>query len=425
MHRKQAQQTPTRTARARGLEQAPATGQAIGFAMPNLSTRITDLNAGGSDGWDVFYRARALKEAGHPITELTIGEHDIGTDRAVLDAMHRSALGGHTGYAVVPGTDGLRDAIAARVAARTGVPTTRDNVLVTAGGQAALFAAHVAACPPGAAALYFDPYYATYPGTIRGAGARAVAVPTRADDRFLPDAQTLDAMAGAARAASVLLNSPNNPTGVVYPRATLEGIAEVAQARDLWVISDEVYDGQVWEGAHLSPRALPGMAARTLVVGSMSKSFAMTGSRIGWIVGPEAAIAGLIDLSTVTTYGVAGFVQDAAEFALGQGDAAEATIAAPFRRRRDLVLQILNRQNVVRAIPPQGAMYVMLDIRATGLSGEDFANRLLDAAGIAVMPGESFGRAAAGHLRVALTVGDDRLAAAIEDLCTFAAGFVS
>lgn len=389
--------------------------------MPQLSTRITSLNEGGSDGWEVFYRARAMVAAGKPVTELTIGEHDIGTDRAILEAMHAAALAGHTGYAMVPGTTALRDAIAARVMARTGVDTASENVIVTTGGQAGLFAAHMAVCAPGDSALYIDPYYATYPGTIRGASARAVAIDTAAADGFLPDPDRIDRIARETGARSLLLNTPNNPTGAIYPPETLQAIARVAQARDLWVISDEVYDTQVWEGAHLSPRALPGMADRTLVVGSMSKSHAMTGSRVGWIVGPRPAIGALIDLSTATTYGVAGYIQNAATFALAQGEGPEEAVAAPFRRRRALVLDALARQDVVRAIPSQGAMYLMLDIRATGLSGRDFAETLLDAHQIAVMPGESFGRSAAGHIRVALTVDDARLVEAIDTLCGFAA----
>jgi arginine:pyruvate transaminase len=389
--------------------------------MPQLSPRITTLNEGGSDGWEVFYRARAMVAAGEDVTELTIGEHDIGTDKAILDAMHAAALAGHTGYAMVPGTDGLRDAVAARVTARTGVATARGNVIVTPGGQAGLFAAHMAVCAPGDTALYIDPYYATYPGTIRGASAKAVAIPTRAEDGFLPDADTIDRVARETGATSLLINTPNNPTGAIYPAETLQAIARVAQARDLWVISDEVYDTQVWEGQHLSPRALPGMADRTLVVGSMSKSHAMTGSRVGWIVGPEPAIDALIDLSTATTYGVAGYIQDGAEFALGQGEGPEAAVAEPFRRRRGRILDVLAEQSLVTVIPSQGAMYLMLDIRATGLSGRDFAESLLDAHRIAVMPGESFGRSAAGHIRVALTVEDDRLVDAVRTLCAFAA----
>ncbi|MGR3805492.1 pyridoxal phosphate-dependent aminotransferase [Marinibacterium profundimaris] len=392
------------------------------MTQARLSSRITHITGGGSDGWDVFYRARRMIDAGLPVVELTIGEHDIRTDPAILEAMHGSARGGHTGYAEVPGTRSLRQAVAERVTARTGVPTTEANVLITPGAQSALFAAHIATCDPGDTALFIDPYYATYPGTIRGAGAVPQPVATRSRNSFQPRAEDLEPFAPGAR--SLLINSPNNPTGVIYSRETMDEIAGVAQAHDLWLISDEVYDSQVWEGEHISPRALPGMAERTLVMGSMSKSHAMTGSRCGWILGPEEAIAHLVNLSTHTTYGVPGFIQDASVFAFDQGAALEAEVAAPFRRRRDLALQILGRQQAVKVIPPQGAMYVMLDIRATGLSGEDFALQLLEEHHIAVMPGESFGQAAAGHLRVALTVEDDRFAAALETLCAFAAARV-
>ncbi len=175
-------------------------------------------------------------------------------------AMHKSAIGGHTGYAMVPGTDALRDTVARRTMERTGVRTTRDNVLITPGGQSALFAAHSAACDPGDTALFLDPYYATYPGTLRGVGAIPRAVQTRAEDAFQPRARDIEAAAAGAR--SLLINSPNNPTGTVYSQATLQGIADVCKAHDLWLISDEVYDSQIWEGAHISPRSLPGMAER-------------------------------------------------------------------------------------------------------------------------------------------------------------------
>jgi arginine:pyruvate transaminase len=384
-----------------------------------ISHRLANINGGGSDGWDVFLKARGMIADGVAVTELTIGEHDIGTAAPILQEMHRAAMGGHTGYAMVPGINTLRDTVAARVQARTGVATTRDNVIITPGGQAALFAAHTAVCDPGDTALYIDPYYATYPGTIRAVSAVPQPVAAQADNAFQPRAADI-AAAAAKGAASLLVNSPNNPTGVVYSRETLEGIAEVCKAHDLWLISDEVYDTQVWTGDHLSPRALPDMAARTLVVGSMSKSHAMTGSRCGWIVGPEEVIAHLVNLATNTTYGVPGYIQDAASFALNQGSEVEAQVAEPFRRRREKAMQVLAGQNTVSLVPAQGAMYLMLDIRATGLSGDDFANDLLDAHHIAVMPGESFGQAAAGHIRVAMTIDDDRFIAALKTLCDFA-----
>jgi len=385
-----------------------------------LSSRITGLLGGGSDGWGVFLRARQMIEQGTQVTELTIGEHDIRTAAPILQDMHRAASAGHTGYAAIPGTTGLRDAVAARLQERTGVPTTRDNVLITPGGQSALFAAHMATCNPGDTALYIDPYYATYPGTIRGVSALPHAIAARAEDAFQPRADVIAAAAKQTNAASLLVNSPNNPTGVVYSRKTLEGIAQVCRDHDMWLISDEVYDTQVWEGAHLSPRALDGMAEHTLVVGSMSKSHAMTGSRCGWIVGPVDAIEHLTNLATHTTYGVPGYIQDAALFALNQGTGFETEIAAPFQRRRLLAQDILARQNAVSLVPAQGAMYLMLDVRSTGMSGEDFAYALLEKHHIAVMPGESFGTAAAGHIRVAMTIEDTRFAQALATVCDFA-----
>jgi arginine:pyruvate transaminase len=388
------------------------------LAAMQVSNRLKTINGDGDDGWGLFNRSRQMIADGINVTELTIGEHDIGTDPSILAAMNASATGGHTGYAMIDGTDGLRDTVAARIATRTGVPTTRDNIMITPGGQAALYATHHAALDHGDTALFIDPYYATYPGTIRGVGGVPLAIKTLPDQDFQP--QMADIAAVAPQAKSLLINSPNNPTGVIYSRATLEDIARVCIDHDLWLISDEVYDTQVWDGTHLSPRALPGMADRTMVVGSMSKSHAMTGSRIGWICASETMTAHLIDLATNTNYGVPGFIQDAAFFALNAGDALEESVAAPFRRRRDLTLTALEGQNVVRAVPAQGAMYVMMDIRATGLSSADFADRLLNEVHIAVMPGDSFGQAAEGHVRVAMTINDTAYLEAIKKLVKFA-----
>ena len=298
------------------------------------------------------------------------------------------------------------------------MPTTRHNILIVPGGQSGLFASHFSVISEGDRALHIDPYYATYPGTLRAVGAEPVAIPARADNGFQP--ASADLIKAAAGATSLLINSPNNPTGAVYSEDTLNMIAEVCQEHDLWLISDEVYETQVWEGSHISPRALPGMLDRTIVVNSLSKSHAMTGSRIGWIVAPEEVIANLIELVTNTTYGVAGFIQQAALFALAQGEEVEKNVAEPFFRRRAVVQKLLETQNIAKLGPAQGAMYVLLDLRATGLSGKEFANRLLDEELIAVMPGESFGEAAAGHVRIALTVEDSQLEDAIKRLLAFA-----
>ena len=382
------------------------------------SQRISQMNLEGSDGWEVFLRARGLSDAGHKITELTIGEHDIRTDLSILKAIHASAIAGNTGYSMVPGINTLRKAVAQRITRRTGVPTEIENVMITTGGQAALYAAHTATCDPGDTALYVEPYYATYPSTLRAQNLNAISIPTHAEHGFEPLKKNLEPLMLGAR--SLLINSPNNPSGTVYSRQTTEMISDLCKKYDLWLISDEVYDTQVWDGMHFSPRALPGMAERSLVIGSMSKSHAMTGSRVGWIVGPKDMISKLTDLATNITYGVPGYIQEGALFALSLGSSFEEQIGAPFRRRRQIALDILKEFPAVRAIDPKGAMYLMVDIRATGLSGDAFANRLLDERQIAVMPGESFGASAAGHLRIAMTIDDDRFASALETLCEFA-----
>ena len=389
--------------------------------MAELSARIRCIvGSSGDDGWSVYYRARDLIAAGRPVVMLTVGDHDVKTDRAILDAMRASQLAGNLGYSVGEGSLALRTAIADRVTARTTTPATPRQIQVTPGGQAALYSSLVAVLEPGeSSCVVLDPYYATYLQTVRAVGGRSILVPTLAEDDFQPDPARIEA-ALAPDTRAILINTPNNPSGAVYTRDRLDRIAELCRRRDLWLISDEVYDMQVHEGAHLSPRDLPGMAERTLVVQSLSKSHAMTGSRIGWLLGREDAIARVRELATTTTYGVPGYIQDAATFALTEGAAIEAEITARYRRRRDAVLATLGESEAVRARAPQGGMYLMLDIRPTGLSGIDFAARLLDEEEIAVMPGESFGQAAAGHVRVALTRPEAVLRDALERLAAFA-----
>ncbi len=371
-----------------------------------------------SGAWEPFFRARAMKEAGTPVCDLTVGDHDIPTDPSILDEMARSAAGGKTGYTAIPGITSLRQAVASRIERRTGIPTGVENVMITNGGQGALIASHLAMLNPGDRALFLDPYYPTYPGTILAAGGIPVPVSTDPADEFRPDPEALEVAAVGAR--SLLFNSPNNPTGTVYPAETIRLLADTATRHDLWVVSDEVYDTQLWSGQHISIRTMPGMAERTFVIGSMSKAYAMTGSRVGWLAGPAAIMEALETLLTVVTFGVPEYIQEAARFALEQGRPFEERIAAPFRERARVAMACLARQQTVVAVPPRGAMYLMLNISATGMSGREFAMHLLEIEGIAVMPGESFGSQAAGHVRVALTVPANELGDAIGRLASLA-----
>ena len=379
-----------------------------------LAKRILSMLESDSGAWEPYYRARAMKADGESVIDLTVGDHDIPTNPAILAEMARSAAGGRTGYTVVPGTTDLRKAVAARIEDRTGVPTGMENVVITSGGQGALLVSHLAILNPGDRALFFDPYYPTYPGTITAAGGTPVPVATNPEHEFSPDAEQLDRLAQGA--ASLLFNSPNNPTGTIYPPDAIAAIADTARRHDLWIISDEVYDTQIWSGEHFSIRSLEDMQERTFVIGSMSKSFAMTGSRVGWLAGPANVIEALGELLTVVTFGVPEYVQDAALYALRRELEFETGIAAPFRERLGVALDVLRNQQCVALVPPKGAMYLMLDIRSTGMTGKEFALHLLERERIAVMPGESFGQAAAGHVRVAMTVPASALGDAIRRL---------
>ncbi|MEM7669278.1 MAG: aminotransferase class I/II-fold pyridoxal phosphate-dependent enzyme, partial [Pseudomonadota bacterium] len=245
------------------------------------SSRIDGIVTGGNDGWGVYYRARQMKAAGEPVTMLSIGDHDIKTDTMILDAMKASMDAGNLGYAPVSGSEGLREAIAERITARTATPAHKDNIVVTPGGQSALYSAMLATLDPGQSCILLDPFYATYEQTIRAASAEPLPVVCSADDGFQPD---LAGIAATIRpdTGAILINTPNNPSGAVYRRERLEGLAALCRYHGIWLISDEVYDTQVWQTEFISARDLPGMADHVIVVNSLSKSHAMTGSRIGW-----------------------------------------------------------------------------------------------------------------------------------------------
>ena len=390
--------------------------------MPRPSSRITGITPSGKDGWEVHFAAMTRRQAGENIIMLSVGDHDFDTPSETVEACVNAVRSGFHHYTQLPGIPRLREAMA-RISTRcTGVPTSKDEVIATPGGQAALYAAVQAVLDPGGHAIVVAPYYATYPGTFRAAGAGFTVVETRAEDGFQPDIAAIE-KAVEPNTHAILINTPNNPTGAVYTRKSLEGIADICRRHDLWLMSDEVY-WTLGGGEHVSPRALPGMAERTLVINSMSKSHGMTGWRIGWVTGPASLIRQLISLNLVTTYGLADFVSHAAVEAL-EKDYGVREIAERYAARRTVLLDAIRGMNEVTVRGSAGGMYVMLDIRAVEPDCEKFAWALLEKEKVSVMPGASFGDAAKGHIRISLCQPEDVLLEAAQKLRRFASNYRS
>ncbi|MGF1553907.1 MAG: pyridoxal phosphate-dependent aminotransferase [Paracoccaceae bacterium] len=391
----------------------PETGPALSRTARGL------LGTGGDDGWRLYRRANALKREGRAVLNLAVGEHDRPAPAAAIEALVRAAREGPHGYAALGGTPRLREAVARRLG-RFGPAPDPEAVHVTFGAQAALRLAVALALDPGDECVILDPYYAPYPQTVRAAGGVPVAVPTTGPSGgFQPDPEAI-ARAIGPRTRAIVLNTPNNPTGAVYERARLAAVAALCRRHDLWCIADEVYDALVHDGVHCPVRALEGMAGRTLTCGALSKGFAMTGWRVGWLVGPERAIARAGDLAVADTYGLPPFVQAGALAALEEAVDVEAEIAAETAERARAALDALPPGGAVRASPPQGAMYLMLDLSGVTKDAGAFAEALLEAEGIACLPGASFGSAAPACLRLALVAPAPALADAVARLARFA-----
>lgn len=388
--------------------------------MPKPSSRISGIVPTGKDGWEVHFAAMTRKQAGEDIIMLSVGDHDFDTPSKTVEACVAAVRAGFHHYTQLPGLPRLRAAMAKISTRCTGVDTALSEIIATPGGQAALYAAVQATHDPGDHAVVVAPYYATYPGTFRAAGASYTVVEAHAADGFQPRAAEIE-KALKPNTRSILINTPNNPTGAVYSRKCLEDIAELCVRRDLWLLSDEVY-WTLGGGEHVSPRTLPGMAERTLVINSMSKSHGMTGWRIGWLTAPADLVSLVINLNLVTTYGLTDFVSRAAIEAL-ENDFGVEQIAATYAGRRKLFIDQMRGLNNVTVRGSEGGMYVMLDVSAIERDCEKFAWDLLEAEKVAVMPGVSFGDAAAGHIRISLCQPDDVLQEAAGRLRRFATSY--
>ncbi|UVM58371.1 aminotransferase class I/II-fold pyridoxal phosphate-dependent enzyme [Pseudomonas sp. B21-012] len=382
---------------------------------------LTQRIAGdGAAAWEIHYRALELLEKGQDVLLLSVGDPDFDTPAPIVEAAIDSLRNGHTHYSDVRGKLALRQAIARRHQQRSGQPTGADQVTVLAGAQCALFCVAQCLLNPGDEVIVAEPMYVTYEAVFGACGATVIPVPVRPENGFRVQAEDVAARI-TPKTRALALNSPHNPSGASLPRSTWEALAELCIAHDLWLISDEVYSELLYDGEHISPGSLPGMAERTATLNSLSKSHAMTGWRVGWVVGSQALATHLENLALCMLYGSPDFIQDAAVVALEQQLPELAAMREAYRQRRDLVCECLADCPGLRALKPDGGMFVMVDIRQTGLSAQAFSYRLLDHHGVSVLAGEAFGPSAAGHIRLGLVLGAEPLREACQRIARCAA----
>jgi arginine:pyruvate transaminase len=378
------------------------------------------LSVSGADAWIIHNEAVRLQVSGREVTFLTIGDPDQAAPEVVVEAAVASLRQGRKGYSPYAGQPSVRAAIAARIERRTGTPCAARNVIVMPGAQAGVYAALQCVAGPGDEVILPEPVYATYPAVIAATGATMVNVPLDPARGFRPDLEAIE-RAITPRTRAIWINTPHNPTGVVFDGAEMSAIAALCRRHDLWLISDEVYEDMAYARPHVSAWSLPGMADRAIVVSSLSKSHAIPGFRFGWIAGPAPLVERVTNLVLCMLFGGPPFLQDGVLPALERDLPEVAALREIYRHRTAHFSALLADAAACRLTPPEGGMFALLDVRSTGLQSLAFARRLLEEEGVAVLPCDAFGPSAAGHVRISLTLAEAELMAAGRKIVAFAA----
>lgn len=371
----------------------------------SLTDRLLGL---GTGRWALHHRAVQRTREGADIVYLSIGEPRIHTPEPIVETAVASLRAGRTKYAIGRGEPELLEVLANRYAKRSGREIGTDQVTFFPGSHTALYALCQALLEAGDHILVPEPFYAAYEGIIRASRAEIDFVPLRPETHFHLQIEDLEA-ALRPESKALLLNNPNNPTGAVLAPDVVLDVADFCARHDLWLISDEAYEHHIYAGEFLSPFDVPEFADRTAVIASVSKSHAMTGWRCGWAVGSPALMERVVAVSEAMMFGAQPFLQDATAFALTHEFEELDRMIADYGRRARLVADLLAGTDAVSCHLPESGIFVMVDLRATGLSGVEFASRLLEEKDVATMPGESFGPSAAGHIRISLTAADEAI----------------
>jgi aspartate/methionine/tyrosine aminotransferase len=379
--------------------------------MAKIASKISQLT--GEGALAVFTRAKELEKEGRSIIHLELGEPDFHPAAPVVDAVRAAVAEGRDRYVATRGIPPLRSAIAEYLKRTRKLDVAPEQVLVAPGCKMALALAMMALIEPGDEVIYPDPSFPIYPSFTRGLGAKAVSYALREENKFQPGLKEI-ASKITSKSRVLIFNSPNNPTGTVFTEATIAGIAELAKKHDLWVIADEIYARILFNGEYQSIWALPGMAERTVIIDGFSKSFAMTGWRLGYAVAQKHVIDALDMLVLNTFTCTAEFSQVAAIEALKDSTNAVPAMVEEYRKRRDLFVERLNRIPGFRCQRPDGAFYAWVNIEETGVPAAEVQRVLLEEAGVAGIAGAAFGAEGKKYLRFSLVSATHLLEEALE-----------
>lgn len=364
--------------------------------MRSIASRMSVMS--GEGALSVFARAKELEAQGHSIIHLELGEPDFHPGKSVIESAAKALADGKDRYCAVAGVPALREEIAAYLATTRKITVSPANIVLAPGCKLALFLAMMALLEPGDEVLYPDPGFPGYASITLGLGAVPVPFTLSARNHFQPDPAEV-ASKITPRTRMLLTNSPGNPTGTVSTDAVQRALAELAVKHDLWVLSDEIYARIIYTGEYLSMLRYPGMHERTLIIDGFSKSFAMTGWRLGYTVAPPEVVPALLMMAVNSYTCVAEFTQYAAIDALRDREGNTPHMVGEFTRRREQFVRDLNRVPGFRCLPPEGAFYAWVDITGTGMSAEDLCRILLEDAGVAAIPGAAFGPAGKEFIR--------------------------
>jgi len=381
---------------------------------------LTDrIKGGAADVWDMHYLAKQDKGRGEDVIILSVGDPDFATPDAVIEKATQAMRAGDTHYTSILGHDLLRETIAEQHCKRSGQAVESANVITTSGAQNALFACSLCLLEAGDEAIVLQPMYVTYEATVQASGATLVPVVLDSASGFRLDRDVLQA-AITERTRAIFYASPSNPTGIALNRKELEFIAELACQHDLWVVADEVYAHFVFDGEFEQIASLPGMSERTVTIGSMSKSYAMSGWRVGWAIAPVELVANLEKLALCMLYGLPGFIQQAAAHALQNCAADLQHMHEIYRQRRDYLFDAFSAMPGLQPLMPDAGMFMMVNVLGTGLNAPEFVRALYTTTGVSVLDATAFGASAEGYVRVSYTVSD----AELQDACSRIKSFV-